>query len=219
MFTTHVHKLAAAALFFFIASTVISGSFTKTSIFGISFSGIVLPSYSWSVVMNASTLPIIFLARSHFRCCLYSCSSKMRQQAVTFSTPAGGFGRDLSSPSMFLVKQATASAAACMAGSASASSASADVLTSRAAADATPAFSASILAAAPSFSAMFREMPISMMSASVALFFSSTMTMVLSRSILSSATSVDVFFKVERPTSNRSICRWMSWRFSPKTYL
>mmetsp|Transcript_11788 Transcript_11788/g.30871 ORF Transcript_11788/g.30871 Transcript_11788/m.30871 type:complete len:208 (+) Transcript_11788:3725-4348(+) len=206
MFTTQVHKLAAAADFFFIASTDISGSFTKTSIFGISLSGIVLPSYSCKVVMKPSTLPIIFLALSHFRCCLYSCSSNIKQHAVTFSTPAGGFGNDLSSPNIFLVKQATASAAACMAGSASANSASADVFTSNAAALATPAFSASTFAAAPSFSAILREMPISTINASVALFFSSTMTMVRSKSIFNSATSVLVFFSVLKPTSSLSIC-------------
>ena len=169
--------------------------------------------------MKPSTLPIIFFALSHFKCCLYSCSNKIKQQAVTFSTPAGGFGRDFNSPSMFFVRHATASAAAFIAGSASASSASAETLTLSAASDATPAFSASMFAAAPSFSAMFLLMPISTISSSVAFFFSSTMTMVRSRSILSSATSVLVFFNVDNPTSSRSICRWMSMRFSPNTYL
>jgi hypothetical protein len=32
---------------------------------------------------------------------LYSCSSRIRQAAVTMSTPAGGLGRDLSSVNLW----------------------------------------------------------------------------------------------------------------------
>mmetsp|Transcript_12438 Transcript_12438/g.30406 ORF Transcript_12438/g.30406 Transcript_12438/m.30406 type:complete len:234 (+) Transcript_12438:3736-4437(+) len=220
MFTTHVHKLAAAADF----DAIFSGVKLASSIYGLrsptSCSVMSSPLNSESFPLNASTFCIICLARFQVNFfALYSFSMRMRHAFVTLSTPAGGLPKFLSSESIALLKQSTAAAAASIAGFASPNSFSASFSIVMAFSDSSFAFSASNWAASSWTWASACWTLISSMSLSVATFFSPTFSIVIFKSFCNSVTSCDVFRSVDRPTSKRSMRRCNSACLFPSRYL